>query len=310
MAASPHKQIASLPDSELIERIKNGNTAAFELLFSIYYAKLCRYAMGLLTDKVEAEDVVNFTIVELDYTTTYYARVKCLSPDGAEYDSKWTNLSTVTTGVRIVPIVLNEPDMAKDYYEQTVCFSWDKSKPVTRLAVEGISDASFRKEVKLSEADIAAGSIEVDGIPEKASYKATLYNDSAKLEADREYNTVLFTTPKSLPKDNRASARLLAIDEDLATAIAGAEDGSALMLPRGYSYTTTKYITVAKNISIYGAREGEFEGQSGAMPLIISNHSPLFRITGELNQVRIEGLDMKLSDTNLKQNLQILHAHP
>jgi RNA polymerase sigma-70 factor (family 1) len=46
-----------------IEEIRNGNQAAFEKVFRLLYADLCRYANNMLRDKDEAEDLVQNTFV-------------------------------------------------------------------------------------------------------------------------------------------------------------------------------------------------------------------------------------------------------
>ncbi|HVH66609.1 MAG TPA: RNA polymerase sigma-70 factor [Gemmatimonadales bacterium] len=44
--------------SDLVERIRRGDEAAFERLFRTYYSPLCRYVVGYLGSRDSAEDVV------------------------------------------------------------------------------------------------------------------------------------------------------------------------------------------------------------------------------------------------------------
>lgn len=46
-------------DRELVERIRRGDPAAFELLFRSYYDQLCTFAEGYLRSFSEAEDLVD-----------------------------------------------------------------------------------------------------------------------------------------------------------------------------------------------------------------------------------------------------------
>ena len=54
---SPHR--SSTPeDSELVDRIKSGNTAAFEQLFLAYYPALVQFALRYAPDRSVAQDIV------------------------------------------------------------------------------------------------------------------------------------------------------------------------------------------------------------------------------------------------------------
>jgi RNA polymerase sigma-70 factor (ECF subfamily) len=46
------------PDNLIVPAIREGNESAFEQVFRFYYAPLCRYAVGIVTEKEEAEEIV------------------------------------------------------------------------------------------------------------------------------------------------------------------------------------------------------------------------------------------------------------
>ena len=51
-------KIKDLPDAVLLEKHKNGSTAAFDLLFKRYYSSLYRYALKNIRDTFVAEEMV------------------------------------------------------------------------------------------------------------------------------------------------------------------------------------------------------------------------------------------------------------
>lgn len=52
-------------DKELLEKIKEGNESAFEILFIRYYEPLCKYAYGILKNKNEVEEIVQSVFVKV-----------------------------------------------------------------------------------------------------------------------------------------------------------------------------------------------------------------------------------------------------
>ena len=60
---SPAATIEGPPDHELIERVRNGEGAAFESLMRRYNQRIFRVARSILRDEPEAEDVVQETFV-------------------------------------------------------------------------------------------------------------------------------------------------------------------------------------------------------------------------------------------------------
>lgn len=54
-----------MSDSELTERIKNGDQQAFKLLFDEYHVKVFNTCMGFLHDKNDADDITQDTFVEV-----------------------------------------------------------------------------------------------------------------------------------------------------------------------------------------------------------------------------------------------------
>lgn len=55
----------AIEESELLEAFANGDTAAFEKLFNMYYQPACRYVMRVLRDNDTTEEVVQATFVNL-----------------------------------------------------------------------------------------------------------------------------------------------------------------------------------------------------------------------------------------------------
>lgn len=52
-------------DEPLYESFKSGNQVAFEMIFKTYYRPLCNYAYSFLSDKDEAEEVVQSTFIKV-----------------------------------------------------------------------------------------------------------------------------------------------------------------------------------------------------------------------------------------------------
>lgn len=50
-------------EKQVFEAIKEGSESAFEMMFKTYYRALCNYAYSFLTDKDEAEEVVQATFI-------------------------------------------------------------------------------------------------------------------------------------------------------------------------------------------------------------------------------------------------------
>lgn len=53
------------PDKQTFEAIQTGNESAFEMIFRSYYKSLCQYAYSFLSDKDEAEEVVQATFISV-----------------------------------------------------------------------------------------------------------------------------------------------------------------------------------------------------------------------------------------------------
>lgn len=54
-----------IPESVLLENIRNGNSDAYAMLYRQYYTPLLRKAMCVLRDEMEAEDAVQSFFIEL-----------------------------------------------------------------------------------------------------------------------------------------------------------------------------------------------------------------------------------------------------
>jgi RNA polymerase sigma-70 factor, ECF subfamily len=52
-----------LSEKQVLETIQSGNESAFEMIFRAYYQPLCRYAYSFLSDKEEAEEVVQSAFI-------------------------------------------------------------------------------------------------------------------------------------------------------------------------------------------------------------------------------------------------------
>lgn len=53
------------PEKNVFDSIKEGNASAFEMIFRTYYQSLCNYAYSFLSDKDEAEEVVQATFITI-----------------------------------------------------------------------------------------------------------------------------------------------------------------------------------------------------------------------------------------------------
>jgi len=52
-------------DHSILERLKNDDRQALELLFKNHYAPLCRFAKNILKDKDQAEDMVQEVFLKI-----------------------------------------------------------------------------------------------------------------------------------------------------------------------------------------------------------------------------------------------------
>jgi RNA polymerase sigma-70 factor (ECF subfamily) len=55
----------ALSDQELLLSLQAGNQSAFEMVFRNFYQSLCRYAYSFLSDKDEAEEIVQSTFIQV-----------------------------------------------------------------------------------------------------------------------------------------------------------------------------------------------------------------------------------------------------
>lgn len=247
--------------------------------------------------KCEVDETMTGTSFEargLSYDKTYYARIMCICTKDESRNSEWTSMSSVVTEVRIVPSVLKDVDEDTDYVDNVMYLKWDNSYNVTRIALKGLGGVDYSREIILDDTARKAGTIAVSDLPERSSFQATIYDDTKELEEEKSYNTVSFSTPKILPPDNRESAILLSIGDDLKAAVEAAPAGSSIMLPRGYVYAVDSkagIVTIDKDITIFGAHPGEFEGQLGERPVISLTYSYSLLLTGNLEYVKFEGID-------------------
>lgn len=259
------------------------------------FSEIC-FEKDLLIPKIKVEG--------LKYNTSYYSRVKALAYK-PEFDSKWNSLERVTTAARVVPVVLYEV-RDEDIGATSVVLRWDTSRYVTRIVVSGMGSSTFSSTVLLQDPDRLKGNVTVDGLKASSSYQAVIYDDTITLEEERSFNIITFRTPKMIPDDKRADGRLLGISEDLMEAIESAEDGQTLILPRGYRYTTStsKPVTIQKDLCILSARQGDYPLEQGAddvRPVIVvqtvSKAAQIvqmpFHVSGTHRQLRFEGIDFQ-----------------
>ena len=66
-----------MDDHELLARLREGDQAAFDELFRVWYPALVRFAEGMLRDRAAAEEVAQEAMVEL------WRRREQLAPDGS-----------------------------------------------------------------------------------------------------------------------------------------------------------------------------------------------------------------------------------
>ena len=110
-ATPPHvkrEAFANHDESGLIEQLRAGNAAAFEVLFRRYVVRVSRQAMHLLGNEAEAEDVV------LEVFLTLYEKANTFRGDAAL--STWLYRLTANAALGRLRRRKRRPEMSMDEY--------------------------------------------------------------------------------------------------------------------------------------------------------------------------------------------------
>jgi RNA polymerase sigma-70 factor, ECF subfamily len=109
------------PDVEIVAALKTGDERVFETVFRHFYAALCRFAVTVLNDKDEAEDVVQQVMVQiwekrnkLEINTSLKAYLYRSVHNGALNRIRHSKTKAIHDGRQTIPeLVYSEPASRK-----------------------------------------------------------------------------------------------------------------------------------------------------------------------------------------------------
>jgi len=152
-------------DKELFKRVSKGNIKAFETLFHTYYANLCRFASGIISDNDMAEEIVqDFFVklwerksqveVETSIKNYFYRSVKNQCLNQIKHNiTKAGHLQKIQTDIR-AEIQPDEYFLAQELaekIEESIQSLPEKRKEIFRLSrEEGLKYREIAKKLNLS----------------------------------------------------------------------------------------------------------------------------------------------------------------
>ena len=223
----------------------------------------------------------SFKFEGLDYVSYYYARVKANRSD-TTLNSKFAYFAKIKTLTKVSARVLLKADV--DYFNQ-LTFNWvtDVKYPVTHIRIDKASDGTLVTKYALTSADLANGTVSINGLAGGTSYMATILNDAIP-GVDGEYNTMTFKTNSDLagtvitlnPNNPADSLHLVLADP------VRCPEGSIIYLPAGSHFGKVAGVPVERSVTI-ACKE------NGARPRI--NYTE-FNISGSLNHLRFVGVEL------------------
>lgn len=213
-----------------------------------------------------------YTITGLDEGTDYSVRVKALG-EGND-DSKWMSIK-FKTGVE----QMFSPVSLSDILDNAVILRWTKDNTLTKIVLTDKDNNST--DYPLSQTELDAGKIEIDGLTGSTAYTARIYRES------KVTGTVTFTTKESLSGDVIDLRNISGDPDALTTALTdpGLQSGTTILLRRGETYNVNNY-TINKSIKIMSG--AAFEGDRA-----ILNVQKEFNYSGTLDFVKFEDVILK-----------------
>lgn len=173
----------------------------------------------ILLDTILGPDVLKLTIPDLQYSTKHNFAIQTLSPKGEAYNSKWYGKGDTghnddraewEMGERLgVPEVMNALDVTetsmrvvfdltvydKDSTVLNPSFQYDENDKflLDEITIQPASDNRDLpgQEIKLTQADIDRGYVDVTGLEANAMYVVNGLNNKVERYWDRLYNTVM-----------------------------------------------------------------------------------------------------------------------
>lgn len=173
----------------------------------------------IILDTIVGPEVLKMTIEDLQYSTKHNFAIQTLSPKGEEYNSNWYGKGDTghnddraewTMGERLgVPLVMNALDVTENsmriIFDRTVytkdstqlnpSFQYDENDIflLDEITIQPASDnlALAGQTIKLTQADLDNGYIDVTGLESNAMYIVNGLNNNIVRYWDRLYNTVM-----------------------------------------------------------------------------------------------------------------------
>lgn len=118
--------------------------------------------------QIELGEVDTYDLTELWSSTRYSARIKAVSKTPGVKDSEFIAI-TFTTGVENIFFTPSEEDIT----ETSILLTWNKSKEVDKITVSATGMTT--RNVSLSQAQIAAGKINIEELIKATSYIFRIY---------------------------------------------------------------------------------------------------------------------------------------
>jgi len=182
------------------------------------------------TEKAFQADENNITLSDddIEVLKDYYARVRANAEED-KGESNWEYSDKFQlTGAQYLKEIKYE-----DIYSEQVTISWDASKEVTHLTLNG-------NRIDLIPSDILAGKKVISGLTPATNYTIVIYN-GAVFKGERT-----FTTRLGIPAGN---ARYIKAGDHLRDSIQSAKDGDIFILAQG-SVFSFPVINIPNNVSI------------------------------------------------------------
>lgn len=243
------------PDFTLPRQFKPGDItitteetkATLTWLPSLFSASATSYAVQVSQDSTFSGNIIYDRVVStnsavvtdsvLQVRQIYFARVKANSV-GSTSESGWVTSGRFSISGEQIFLPLS----VSDIIDNAVLLKWKTTPGLTRIVMTPQGGTAFT--VNLTPADLAAEKIIISGLTANTSYSAEIF------DATKSKGYVVFKTTAPLTGNIVDLREITGRPSVLADTLPLIDDGSTVILKRGFTYTISSNLSLSKSVKI------------------------------------------------------------
>lgn len=258
------------------------NTVAGKVSYSVEVAKDTLFATPIVFTGVTDTTAITITDDKLTPKEFYFARVRTISKDNSGEQSK--PLTSNRFSIRGAQLFLDNPVKSTDVSDRAVRLRFTSRTELTKIVLTSATGAP--REITLTQADLASGTVLVDNLASKTSYTAEIFAGA------KSRGTTTFRTSEPLAGNLIDLRGILNRPGVLQDTLPQIPNGSTVILKRGVTYNITSAISLDKSVTITSG--SDLTEQNLASIYMTSN----FAITAGSNIDYLVFKDVNMSSDN------------